>query len=253
MKTHLYKLISANNEVIYVGITNNFDQRMSNHSTEKSWWSEVDYSIVKTFSTREDAEAEERYEISKVSPKYNEMPGVKIRPSRRLEDRRAPKSHAKLPPEEIEYLKTLTSEETYARCAELQQAGWSVTAMLEGAKVSPTLSQLRVDLRYRVPVVTGHPVPSPPKSKSELLREFRDGFERDNHLSEDEKELLKDYAAKSKKYRPQYGPDHPLYQSVEEYRELITQLRDRGVLFSTMANVVGVNESNIRRRYIKSI
>lgn len=123
--------------------------------------------------------------------------------------------------------------------------------MLEGAQVAPTLPQLQIALKYIKPEKTGHPVPIPPQSRAEYLREYKDKFEKDNYLSEQEKALLKEYAAKSKKYRPQYGPNHPLYQAVEEYKELITELRNRGVLFSTMAKVVGVNESNIRRRYIK--
>jgi predicted GIY-YIG superfamily endonuclease len=253
MKTHLYKLVSADDEVLYIGITSNFDQRMSAHANEKGWWGEVEHFIVKTFSTREDAEAEERYQIAEISPKYNEMLGVKLYPSRRMVDRRAPKTHAKLPEEEIEYLKNLSSDETYSRCAELQQAGWSVAAMLDGAKVSPTLTQLRVALKYKVPTPTGRAVPVPPKSKTQLSREYRETFDKNNYVSDEEKELIQEYASQSKKYRPQYGPNHPLYQAVEEYKELITELRDRGVLFSTIARIAGVDESNIRRRYIKKL
>jgi hypothetical protein len=252
MKTFSYIAYSITAEVLYVGITKSLDQRLAAHQSQKKWWGEVDSVTIKSHSTREEAESWERFAISDLQPKYNALPGVKTKPARRLTDKLIPTSRAKLPKEEIEYLKTLNSEETYARCAELQKAGWSVTAMLEGAKVSPTPVQLRTELKYKQDQLpTGVTVPTPPKNRREEHEEFRAKYEADNYLSEDEKDLLKYYSTQSKKYRPQYGVNNPIYQAVEEYKELITQLRDRGVFFSTIAAVVGVSESNIRRRYIR--
>lgn len=252
MRTYLYRAYLTPEELLYIGITHSLDQRLAAHRNQKSWWADVSQITIETYDSREDAEAAERHQIATMHPKYNELPGVKMAAERRLVDRLRPTSKASLPKEEIEYLKSLSSEETYARCAELQNAGWSVSAMLEGAKVSPTPAQLRSELKYRgSQPPSGVPVPVPPKNKRQAHEEYRTQFDKDNFLSEDEKNLLKHYAAQAKKYRPQYGVNHPIYQAAEEYKVLVTQLRDRGVLFSTIADVVGVNESNIRRRYIK--
>lgn len=253
MRTYLYKAYSSSQELLYVGITHSVDQRLAAHRNQKTWWDDVASLSIETYSSREDAEAQERHQIATLAPKYNELPGVKLTANRRVVDRLQHTTKSRLPQEEIDYLKTLDSEQTYARCVELQQAGWSVSAMLEGARVAPTPSQLRTEIKYRSnQEPTGVPVPQPPKNKRQAHEEYRSKFEKANHLSEEEKELLVYYAAQAKKYRPQYGETHPIYQAAEEYKALITQLRDRGVLFSTMANVVGVDESNIRRRYIKN-
>lgn len=250
----MYVAYSKDQTPLYVGITEALEQRLASHRNSKAWWAEVDHLTIREYLTRADAEAAERRAISELQPEHNELRGVKLYPARRLQDRKRPKTYASLPSDEVEYLRTLSSEETYARCAELQRAGWSVASMLEVIKVAPTLTQLNSELKYRqlTPTPTGVPLPEPPKSRAERSEESAAQYKRNNYLSEDEKELLKEYAGVAKKYRPQYGIGHPIYEAAEEYRVLITELHDRGVLFSTIAKVVGVNESNIRRRYTPS-
>ena len=254
MKAFMYVAYSKDHTPLYVGITEALEQRLASHRNGKAWWADVDHLTIREYSSRVDAEAAERKAISELQPEHNELRGVKLYPARRLQDRKRPKTYASLPLAEAEYLKTLSSDETYARCAELQRAGWSIASMLEVIKVAPTLTQLNSELKYRqlIPVPTGVPVPEPPKSRAELLKESAAEYEKNNYLSDEEKELLKEYAGLAKKYRPQYGMGHPIYEAAEEYKVFITELHDRGVLFSTIAKVVGVNESNIRRRYTPS-
>lgn len=245
MKTYLYKLYSSTDDLLYVGIAGNIDQRLSNHKAVKTWWTEVDHIELRLFDFREQADQAETECIRTDHPKYNEVlkPPYKIE---KLEAVLRPKSHAKLPAEEIAYLSTLTSDQTYQRCAELQRAGWSVPAMLEGAKVAPTATQLRTELKYIRNPNTGVPVPLPPVNPKEAAR--RREAAKKNQLSSDEKAQLKSLAEVAKLRRGQHNPGHPIYDTTEDYNRMISELYARGVLLSEIAEAAGVTETNVRRR-----
>lgn len=242
--THGYKFYSSTGELLYVGITGNLDQRLHAHRLQKTWWKDVDDINVKVFNTREEAESYERQCIKVECPKYNELPGVLHK--QQTTERIIPKTRSRLPQKELEYLRTLDTNQTYLRCAELQAVGWSVLSILEGAKVSPSPSQLRAELKYLHNVDTGVPVPRPPKTRSEKAQE-RLSAKRD--ILPWEAEKLIEYASYSKKLRPQYGLDHPIGKVVQEYREFVVHLVSEGALISDIARAAGVDESNVRKRY----
>lgn len=242
--SYVYTL-SAQSETLYVGVTNNLTIRFANHQSTKSWWRDVDRIEVLPYKTREDAGRKEALLIRELSPKYNEKMSTKANLPYSRDEAAFPKTHAPLPEEEIDYLKTLSSDETYARCAELQEVGWSVPAMLAGAKVSPTPAQLRVELKYRKPVPTGRPVPPIPLTEVE---ERKNRIAVRPHLTTDEAARLKEYAEVSKKLRAHHGPGSTEWDTVEEFKRYVVMLRDRGIFASEMAKAAGVNETVILRR-----
>lgn len=68
--TLLYRIYGPQNVLIYVGITNDYDKRMSQHS-EKFWWREVRRITTAKYSTRKDAAIAETAAIRDEAPKYN--------------------------------------------------------------------------------------------------------------------------------------------------------------------------------------
>jgi predicted GIY-YIG superfamily endonuclease len=246
MKTYLYKTHNSDGHLLYVGITNNIDQRLIAHKATKSWWNEVDEIVLKIFSTREEAIVVERDTILDSFPKYNEV--VTSKEYNPQPEKRYPTSHAKLPQEELQHLRGLDGDVMLQRAAELQAAGWSVAAILEGARVAPTAVQLRTALKYIYDANTGFPVPRPPMG-ARLKREER--LSKIVHMSEDQKEQLIELSQIAKKFRPQFRGDHPVAIAAQEYRDLINYLKNVGVSVQEMANAVGCDEGNIRRRLVK--
>lgn len=71
-KTTLYRIYGANKRLLYIGISDNFENRMNNHS-EKFWWREVRNIETVSFATRESASNAEIEAIRSESPKYNKV------------------------------------------------------------------------------------------------------------------------------------------------------------------------------------
>lgn len=246
MKIYLYRLYNSEYHLLYVGITKNLDQRFTAHSATKSWWSEVDSINVKQYLTRTDAENAERSAITSELPKYNEL--VTNKHHNPSPEKRYPTTHAKLPSEEIVYLRSLDGDDMLLRAAELQAAGWSVAAILEGARVVPTSVQLRLALKHIYNPNTGVPVPKPPASRR-IQKEERQA--KIKHLTLDQASDLAYLSGLAKKFRPQYGADHPISIAAQEYRDLINLLYSSGVPVPEIAKAAGCDEGNIRRRLIK--
>jgi hypothetical protein len=245
MQQYLYRLYSLDNELLYVGITNNLDQRFTYHRSVKSWWPDVATINIAQYSDRDAVLDAERLAILSESPKYNELVTTKKHSPKDIPEKRYPTTHAKLPLEEIEYLKTLNGEPAYMRAAELQQAGWSVMAILDGVRVSPTPVELRNALKFYYDINTGVDVPIPPKSKR-LLKEERASMV--SHMTPLESAQIKELAQVAKKYRPQYRPGHPIADVASRYTSLIKDLHARGVPVREIADAAQINESGIRRR-----
>jgi hypothetical protein len=70
--TTLYRLFSAENTLLYVGISSRVEQRFfCQHLFEKDWWREVERSTFEHFDYREHAEAAEVKAIETEVPVYN--------------------------------------------------------------------------------------------------------------------------------------------------------------------------------------
>jgi len=72
MKAHvLYRMYNVDDELLYVGITNDPKARFRTHSKLKDWWSEVDHIRVETFGSRDALAAAEMRAIDVERPRYN--------------------------------------------------------------------------------------------------------------------------------------------------------------------------------------
>jgi hypothetical protein len=248
MKIYLYKLYDADSNFLYVGITNNLDQRFTAHESTKVWWPDVEEFVIKRYDTRFEAENAERLCILSEHPQYNELVTTKPYVKRESPEKRYPTTHAKLPSDEIQYLRTLDGEDMLLRASELQATGWSVAAILEGARVVPTSVYLRIALKSIYNANTGVPVPEPPKSRRIQIEER---LSKIKHLTDEQGLELKYYAGLAKKFRPQYRGDHPIAVASQAYKDLINSYYQSGVSVPEMAKAVGCDEGNIRRRLIK--
>lgn len=71
MRTALYRHFDADGQLLYVGITHSPAKRNLQHSKKSNWFGEVAQSNVEWFSSRGDAEAEERRVIRAEKPVHN--------------------------------------------------------------------------------------------------------------------------------------------------------------------------------------
>lgn len=67
----LYRFFNANNELLYVGITNNPFNRFSGHSKDKDWFKEIAYSTFEHYPNRLSVDKAETLAIKSEKPKYN--------------------------------------------------------------------------------------------------------------------------------------------------------------------------------------
>jgi predicted GIY-YIG superfamily endonuclease len=72
----LYRLYDAEDHLLYVGISQNFAQRWSQHAGLKPWWADVTKTTVEHFPTRAAALAAEREAIKSEGPIYNVVHNV---------------------------------------------------------------------------------------------------------------------------------------------------------------------------------
>jgi predicted GIY-YIG superfamily endonuclease len=67
----LYRFFNAQNELLYVGITNNPFNRFSGHSSDKSWFSEISHATLEHYQNRAAVDRAETNAIKSENPKYN--------------------------------------------------------------------------------------------------------------------------------------------------------------------------------------
>jgi len=67
----LYRLYDVDDHLLYVGISQNFAQRWSQHAGLKPWWADVARTTVEHFPDRSEALAAEREAIRSEQPIYN--------------------------------------------------------------------------------------------------------------------------------------------------------------------------------------
>lgn len=67
----LYRFFGKGNELLYIGITSNALNRISNHASDKPWFSEVTHATFEHFMSRAAVDAAETRAIRAEFPKYN--------------------------------------------------------------------------------------------------------------------------------------------------------------------------------------
>ena len=70
-QTAVYRLFDANDELLYVGISNHFGQRWERHSRMQPWWPQVHHQLIVWCDTREDALLAEKTAIHDERPIHN--------------------------------------------------------------------------------------------------------------------------------------------------------------------------------------
>lgn len=71
VRTALYRLRSANGQLLYVGISSKPPQRWGQHAADKEWWPEVATLSVEWFDSRTEALAMEANAIRAEQPRHN--------------------------------------------------------------------------------------------------------------------------------------------------------------------------------------
>ncbi len=69
--TDLYRFYSAENELLYVGVSWNVESRWHDHLCKKEWWPDVERATIEHFSTRHAAECAEKQAIRREFPIWN--------------------------------------------------------------------------------------------------------------------------------------------------------------------------------------
>lgn len=67
----VYRAFSKNNDLLYIGVTQNLKSRVSTHKSSKEWWGEVDRIDEESFDDRISALKAEVVAIKLENPKYN--------------------------------------------------------------------------------------------------------------------------------------------------------------------------------------
>lgn len=70
-RTALYRIRSASDDLLYIGISANPPQRWLQHADDKSWWSEVAGFSIEWFGSRAEALAMEAHAIRSEHPLHN--------------------------------------------------------------------------------------------------------------------------------------------------------------------------------------
>ncbi len=71
MPTALYRLSNDADVLLYVGVANRIEERLSEHSGTKLWWSEVARRDVEWHASRDAAQRAEAVAINAENPLYN--------------------------------------------------------------------------------------------------------------------------------------------------------------------------------------
>lgn len=67
----LYRIFDAGNVLLYVGVTNDWRRRESEHARSKQWWELAAHIKRETFPDRESVIAAEKQAIRTENPRYN--------------------------------------------------------------------------------------------------------------------------------------------------------------------------------------
>jgi predicted GIY-YIG superfamily endonuclease len=84
-RTAVYRAYTADDKLLYVGITDSVYARMAKHQTGSDWWALADYLLVEDYAERREALSRERQLIKQHQPPYNTVhkhPALKAKAKR---------------------------------------------------------------------------------------------------------------------------------------------------------------------------
>jgi excinuclease UvrABC nuclease subunit len=70
-RTALYRLLDHSRNLLYVGISNDPEERFASHRREKAWWPQVDGISIEWFESRRAASLAEAHTIATENPRHN--------------------------------------------------------------------------------------------------------------------------------------------------------------------------------------
>ncbi|MET7900365.1 GIY-YIG nuclease family protein [Streptomyces sp. NPDC005355] len=82
IRTALYRCFDADEELLYVGISNDPANRWRQHQSTATWWRDVTMRTVEWYDDRPSAEAAERKAIQTECPRHNVIHRPKTKPGR---------------------------------------------------------------------------------------------------------------------------------------------------------------------------
>lgn len=71
MRAALYRIFNSAGQLLYVGVANRPEERLTSHAGSRRWWHEVAETRVEWHPSREDAEKAEAVAINFENPLYN--------------------------------------------------------------------------------------------------------------------------------------------------------------------------------------
>jgi hypothetical protein len=70
---YLYRAYGPHDQLLYVGISGNWSERLHSHEKTSEWMEQADYVTLERYATREDVEKAERAAIITEAPVFNKM------------------------------------------------------------------------------------------------------------------------------------------------------------------------------------
>lgn len=123
-RTALYRIWGDGDQLLYIGISNNFGTRWKTHAKQQPWWDEMRrLSADAWYDDRDEAEAIEAAAIKAERPKYNKLHAVPaVRASQpRTEPPRPSTAHAPQPFRECHCREPGTRKPLHSRCPRLSE------------------------------------------------------------------------------------------------------------------------------------
>lgn len=164
---------------------------------------------------------------------------------------RRPARNQKLPPSEIQLLKTLNYNETVVRVKALFNEGWTLAAIGAAFYPSKGRSSIKAWVDRPTPpnVVVDVPIPNP------NYKTPKNGYVRKTPvspgISPDDQWNLHHYAPIAKRYRSGMTSTSPESIANVAMDKLVKQLRDADVTIAEIARAAGVTHRAISRRLSK--
>jgi hypothetical protein len=243
MITYLYRLYS-DDELLYVGITNNPTHRWAAHRTQEDWWPSVKEMKLKEYPSLLEAETAEQESIKVEHPRHN-LRNDSFHPGKKLSAR-------ELPEDEIQYLKSLEDDDRLLeRAYELYRNGWPLITLANVVRLRPSTARLRELFAAIVPEETGHPLPEVPMTTTELAIAKRTTTHRKvskRAITASEADNLLDLVNKGRKARHQHDPSHPNVVAYESATKLMQQYWDEGASVKEIIRASGLGKSAIIAR-----
>jgi len=157
---------------------------------------------------------------------------------------RRPARNQPIPPEEAEYLNSLSPDDLVQRANELYQSGWTLAAIGEALNPPRSRSTIRSwVLRYQLPEDRNNRK-TPPPTPSPQYATHPDGYQsrrpKSPGILPDELELIKELAPIARTYRARMPNSSSAAVANDRLTGICIRLYNSGVSIRELANAAGV-------------